>query len=42
MILLNQTIAKLEMCQYDKDAPAQKHPNPHSGILQNIKLKKGP
>ena len=25
---------KLEMCQYDTDAPAQGHPHPHAGILQ--------
>ena len=24
--------AKLEMCQYDTDAPAQSHPQPHAGI----------
>ena len=28
---------KLEMCQYDTDAPAQGHPHP-----QKMKLKKGP
>ena len=33
---------KLEMCQYDTDAPAQGHPHPHAGILQKMKLKKGP
>ena len=33
---------KLEMCQYDTDAPAQGHPHPHAGILQKLKLKKGP
>ena len=33
---------KLEMCQYDTDAPAQGHPQPHAGILQKTKLKKGP
>ena len=32
---------KLEMCQYDTDAPAQGHPHPHAGILQKMKLKKG-
>ena len=32
---------KLEMCQYDTDAPAQGHPQPHAGILQKMKLKKG-
>ena len=25
---------KLEMCQYDTDAPVQSHPHPHAGILQ--------
>ena len=29
------------MYQYDTDAPAQGHPQPHAGILQNMKLKKG-
>ena len=29
------------MCQYDTDAPAQGHPQPQAGILQNMKLKKG-
>ena len=29
------------MCQYDTDAPAQGHPQPHAGILQKMKLKKG-
>ena len=29
------------MCQYDTDAPAKGHPQPHAGILQKIKLKKG-
>ena len=32
---------RLEMCQYDTDAPAQGHPQPHTGILQKMKLKKG-
>ena len=32
---------QLEMCQYDTDAPAQGHPQPHAGILQKMKLKKG-
>ena len=33
---------KLEMCQYDTDAPAQRgSPQPHTGILQKMKLKKG-
>ena len=32
---------KLEMCQYDTDAPAQGHLQPHAGILQTMKLKKG-
>ena len=27
------------MCQYDTDAPAQGHPQPHAGILQKMKLK---
>ena len=38
--VLNRNM-KLEMCQYDTDAPAQGHPQPHAGVLQNIKLKKG-
>ena len=33
---------KLEMCQYDTDASAKGHPQPHAGILQKLKLKKGP
>ena len=33
---------KLEMCQYDTDAPTQGHPHPHAGILQKMKLKKEP
>ena len=33
---------KLEMCQYDTDAPTQGHPHPRAGILQKLKLKKGP
>ena len=36
------TVTKLEMCQYDTDAPAQGHPHQHAGILQKMKLKKGP
>ena len=28
------------MCQYDTDAPAHGHPQPHAGILQKMKLKK--
>ena len=32
---------RLEMCQYDTDAPVQGHPQPHTGILQKMKLKKG-
>ena len=32
---------KLEMCQYDTDAPAQGPSSPHAGILQKMKLKKG-
>ena len=32
---------KLEICQYDTYAPAQGHPQPHAGILQKMKLKKG-
>ena len=32
---------KLEMCQYDTDAPAQGHPHPRAGILQKMKLKTG-
>ena len=35
-------IKKLEMCQYKTDAPTQGHPHPPAGILQKIKLKKGP
>ena len=30
------------MFQYDTDAPAQGYPHPHAGILQKMKLKKGP
>ena len=30
------------MCQYDTDAPAQGHPQSQAGILQKMKLKKGP
>ena len=37
----NVFMEKLEMCQYDTDAPAQGHPLPHAGILQKMKLKKG-
>ena len=33
-------VKKLEMCQYDTDAPAQGYPQPHAGILQKMKLKK--
>ena len=33
--------SELEMCQYDTDAPAQGHPQPHAGILQKMKLNKG-
>ena len=40
-IFLFQVRSKLEMCQYDTDAPAQGHPQPHAGILQKLKLKKG-
>ena len=28
------------MCQYETDTPAKGHPQPHAGILQNMKLKK--
>ena len=35
-----QDIRKLEMCQYDTDAPAQGHPHPHAGILQKMKFLK--
>ena len=35
------SLKKLEMCQYDTDAPAQGYPQPHPGILQKMKLKKG-
>ena len=38
---MNHLQIKLEMCQYDTDAPAQGHPQPHAGILQKMKLKKG-
>ena len=31
---------KLEMCQYDMDAPTKGHNNPHAGILQKMKLEK--
>ena len=30
---------KIEMYQYDMDAPAQGHNHPHAGILQKMKLK---
>ena len=40
--LLKKTTNKLEMCQYNTDASAQDHPHPPAGILQKIKLKKGP
>ena len=33
---------KLEMCQYDMDAPTQGHNHPKAGILHKMKLKKGP
>ena len=36
-----ETNKELEMCQFDTDAPAQGHPQPHVGILQKTKLKKG-
>ena len=39
--LAGKTKTKLEMCQYDTDAPAQGHPQPHAGSLQKMKLKKG-
>ena len=32
---------RVEICQYDTDAPAQGHPYPHAGILQKMKLKNG-
>ena len=37
-------LIKLEMCQYDTDAPTQGHPHPHAGILKKkkMKLKKAP
>ena len=35
-----QNIPKLEMCQYDTDAPAQDHPHPHAGILQKNEVEK--
>ena len=31
---ISETLQKLEMCQYDTDAPAQRHPHPLAGILQ--------
>ena len=40
--LYNLPSMELEMCQYDTDAPTQGHPQPHAGILQKMKLKKGP
>ena len=30
------------MCQYDTDAPADGYPHLQAGILQKMKLKKGP
>ena len=39
-ILLIKILTKLEMCQYDTDAPTQGHPQPHAGILQKMKLEK--
>ena len=33
---------KIEMYQYDKDAPTQGHPHPHTGILKKMKLEKVP
>ena len=30
------------MCQYDTGAPDQGHAHPQAGILQKMKLKKGP
>ena len=33
-----ETVNKLEMCQYDTHAPAQGHPHPYAGILQKMKL----
>ena len=38
---ISETLQKLEMCQYDTDAPAQGHPHPLADILQKM-LKKGP
>ena len=38
----NICFLELEMCQYDTDAPTQGHPQPQTGILQKMKLKKGP
>ena len=29
------------MCQYDTDAPAQGHPDPHAGSLQKNEVEKG-
>ena len=33
-------LSKLEMCQYDTDAPAQGHNHPHVGILQKNEVEK--
>ena len=31
---------KLELCEYDTDAPAQGHPHTHAGILQKNEVEK--
>ena len=38
--LLNLSWIKLEMCQYDTDAPAQGHPHPRAAILQKNEVEK--
>ena len=35
-----QNQKKLEMYQYDTDAPAQSHPQPHAGILQKMEVER--
>ena len=41
MVKNNLKLEKLEMCQYDTDAPTQGHPQSHAGILKKMNLKKG-
>ena len=36
------TFYQLEMRHYDTDAPTQGHNHPHAGILQKMKMIKGP